>query len=532
MKKYLSICFILFLVTSYGQQRVISLYEGKAPGSESWNWQEGRMDSNMFHTPVVYNVVQPTLTVYPARSSIPTGTAVIIAPGGGFHILSINSEGTDVANWLSSRGVTAFVLKYRLVHSLTNDPVTELMDKMTKGADFQSTVAPVIPLAMKDGLEAVKYVRQHAAEFNINPNRIGFMGFSAGGTVTMSVAYNATDDNRPDFIAPIYAYVDPQIGSTVPKQKMPAFIVAASDDQLGLAPHSVRIYNQWLDAKQQAELHMYVRGGHGFGMRTQNIPTDAWISRFEDWLGVEGYLWPEKPTGWMANVSYQQYKKYQITQEENFHKDWGNLKRFEKANESDKNLSMKNAVVFMGNSITEGWLQTDSSYFAGRPYINRGISGQTTSQMLLRFREDVINLKPAVVVILAGTNDIAENTGPISIENIFGNLVSMAELARANNIKVVLSSVLPVYDYPWKPGMQPVEKIARLNSLIRDYCEKNNYVYLDYYSSMVDERKGMKAELASDGVHPTLEGYKIMEPLAENAIRKAISEKVKIKMKN
>ena len=209
-----------------------------------------------------------------------------------------------------------------------------------------------------------------------------------------------------------------------------------------------------------------------------------------------------------------------------FAQDWANTSRFKDANaQLAQPASGENRVVFMGNSITEGWIRTCPDYFAGKPYVNRGISGQTTPQMLVRFRPDVINLKPALVVILAGTNDIAGNTGPSTLEMILDNLISMAELAKANNIKVVLSSVLPAFDYPWKPGLEPAPKIVKLNEMIKNYAEKNNIVYLDYFSSMVDERNGLKKELSGDGVHPNLDGYKIMEPLAEAAIKMALKKK-------
>ena len=165
------------------------------------------------------------------------------------------------------------------------------------------------------------------------------------------------------------------------------------------------------------------------------------------------------------------------------------------------------------------------SFFLTRPYIKRGISGQTTPQMLLRFRQDVIDLKPAAVVILAGTNDIAGNTGPATLDQILSNISSMAELAKAHNIKVVLSSVLPAYDYPWKPDLQPAEKIVALNKMIKDYANKNGFIYLDYFSAMSDERHGLKAGLGDDGVHPNLAGYKIMEPLVEKAIAEALKKK-------
>jgi len=206
--------------------------------------------------------------------------------------------------------------------------------------------------------------------------------------------------------------------------------------------------------------------------------------------------------------------------------DWANTARYKNDNvKVGLPASGEKRVVFMGNSITEGWIRTDPDYFANKPYIARGISGQTTPQMLVRFRPDVINLKPALVVILAGTNDIAGNTGPSTLEMILDNLISMTELAKANNIKVVLSSVLPAFDYPWKPGMEPAPKIVKLNEMIKKYADTNGIVYLDYFSAMADERNGLKEELSGDGVHPNLAGYKIMEPLAEAAIKKALSQK-------
>jgi lysophospholipase L1-like esterase len=205
--------------------------------------------------------------------------------------------------------------------------------------------------------------------------------------------------------------------------------------------------------------------------------------------------------------------------------DWANLMRYAAENKTlEPPQPGERRVIFMGNSITEGWVKQDPDFFRGRPYIGRGISGQTTPQMLVRFRQDVIELKPSVVVILAGTNDIAGNTGPTTVETIMGNIASMAELAKGNKIQVVLSSVLPVFDYPWKPGLQPAEKIFELNGMIKRYAETNGLVYLDYFSAMADDRKGLKASLGDDGVHPNLSGYKIMEPLAELAIAEALKK--------
>lgn len=206
--------------------------------------------------------------------------------------------------------------------------------------------------------------------------------------------------------------------------------------------------------------------------------------------------------------------------------DFGDLTRYAEANKRlGPPAEGENRIVFMGNSITEFWGVIDSSFFNDKPYINRGISGQTSSQMLLRFRQDVIGLSPAVVVILAGTNDIAENTGPIALKDIFGNIVSMCELARANNIKVILSSVLPANDFNWHPGLKPAEKIIKLNQMIKHYCLENMIEYIDYYSNMVDSNEGLSKKYSDDGVHPTLAGYLVMEPLAEKAIRQSLEER-------
>ncbi len=206
--------------------------------------------------------------------------------------------------------------------------------------------------------------------------------------------------------------------------------------------------------------------------------------------------------------------------------DWPQLGHFAEANaQLPLPQPGEERVVFMGNSITIGWLNTAPEFFEGKPYINRGISGQTTPQMLLRFRQDVIALQPKVVVILAGTNDIAGNTGPATQEMILDNLKSMAELARANEIGVVLSSVLPAHDYPWRPGLEPHKKIPALNRAIEKYAKDNDIVYLDYYSAMANSQNGLDPELAADGVHPTKKGYELMAPLAETAIHQAMEKR-------
>jgi lysophospholipase L1-like esterase len=207
-------------------------------------------------------------------------------------------------------------------------------------------------------------------------------------------------------------------------------------------------------------------------------------------------------------------------------RDFANITRFDKANlELELHTKPNNRIVFMGNSITEGWIQMHSEFFKDRDYINRGIGGQTTPQMLLRFRQDVVDLNPKAVVILAGTNDIAGNTGYTSLETIIGNIKSMAEIANANGIKVIISSILPAIEYLWKPGLDPASKIITINKALKAYAEEKNFIYLDYYSAMVDDKGGLKVPdytAANDLVHPNKAGYLVMEELAEKAIMKAL----------
>lgn len=201
--------------------------------------------------------------------------------------------------------------------------------------------------------------------------------------------------------------------------------------------------------------------------------------------------------------------------------DWPNLKHFQKDNMTLSSLvSGEERIVFMGNSITIGWLNTHPEFFKGKPYVNRGISGQTTPQMLLRFRQDVINLQATTVVILAGINDIAQNTGPMTLEESAGNIFSMAELAMENNIKVILCSVLPAFEFPWRPGLNPATKVVKLNSMLKTYAKKHGLPYVDYFSATANDKNGLQADLGDDGVHPNLQGYKIMEPLLEKALKK------------
>ena len=244
-----------------------------------WEVGEKSFFSEVWQTPVVTNVSKPSLMVYTPKVR-KSDVAVIICPGGGQYGHSIESEGTQVAQWLNDHGVTAFVLKYRLVPT-GEDGTKQIMED---GDMVEVNARKLLPLSTSDAQHAIKYVRDNAEMYNIDPSRVGLMGFSAGGAVTMNTTYTTSEENLPDFIAPIYAWMNVVDKGGVPDKKMPMFVACASDDPLLLAPASVQLYQDWVKVKQEAELHMYTKGGHGFGMRDQGLPSDEWIEHFGTWL--------------------------------------------------------------------------------------------------------------------------------------------------------------------------------------------------------------------------------------------------------
>lgn len=270
-------------------QEVIPLYPGVPPGSVKESYPEKAYFSKAWNTDVVSNVTTPTLTVYKPAEGTSNGTGVVICPGGGFMALSITSEGIDVAKWLNARGVTAFVLKYRLAHS-GEDATEEFTALFKDRKKFEETIGKVIPLAMADGVAAVLYVRKHASEWGVSTDRVGVIGFSAGGTVSTAAGLKYSPEGRPVFMASIYGAAAILRNTPVPADAPPLFVTAATDDNLGLAPDSVALYNRWVGAHKSAELHMYATGGHGFGMHKRGTPSDTWIDRFGDWLEWQGWL--------------------------------------------------------------------------------------------------------------------------------------------------------------------------------------------------------------------------------------------------
>lgn len=269
----------VFLVAS-AQQTDIPLYEGPAPGSEVASWPETQIASSD-GLPRVANVTRPTLTVFAPAAGKGNGTGLVVAPGGGFRHLAIAHEGEQVARWLAERGVTVFVLKYRLMR--TGDAAASDAAEMVR----RRTAA--IPLAVADGLQAIRVVRSQATRYGLNPDRIGILGFSAGGWVAAAAALQGRGETRPSFAAPIYAAMPEDL--TAPPNPMPLFLVHADDDKTVIPVRtSVRLYESWKKSGASVELHIYSRGAHGFGMKPKNLPSDEWIRQFWAWLQTEGLV--------------------------------------------------------------------------------------------------------------------------------------------------------------------------------------------------------------------------------------------------
>ncbi|MBC7318283.1 alpha/beta hydrolase [Candidatus Bipolaricaulota bacterium] len=270
--------------------QVIDLFDGKVLDDPKMlaQWEQTLVE-NMWNTPIVYNVSRPTLHAFLPDARHATGVGIIICPGGAFVALSIENEGNEVARWVSIHGIAGFVLHYRLIPCRSNDPTREPIMFSPK---FLQQLQEILPLAMSDGLRAMEIVRANALKYLVDPAKVGILGFSAGGAVTASVMHNYAASSKPAFAALVYPafyeYVPKPKG--VPPDAPPVFLVAASDDELGLAHQTVEIYNAWIRAGKIAEMHIYSKGGHGFGMRKQGLPTDGWPERLLDFLKAEGFV--------------------------------------------------------------------------------------------------------------------------------------------------------------------------------------------------------------------------------------------------
>ncbi|AKA34095.1 alpha/beta hydrolase [Flagellimonas lutaonensis] len=290
--KPVSVLICLFAAVTTFAQEIVQLPMGNTKGIV-WAGAEKEYYSPIWYTQVVTNVSVPTMQVFRPSMEHNTGTAVIVAPGGGLYALSINSEGNDVAKWLNKKGITAFVLKYRLVPT-GEDGVAEITQLSMSDPDkIREEVAKVIPISIQDGLNAIAHVRKNASEYGVNPEKIGFMGFSASGAVTMGVGYNYSEENKPNFLVPVYPWTDAMPVQDPKPDAPPMIIICATDDPLRLAKGSVALYKSMLDAKKSVALHMYAKGGHGFGMRKQGLPSDHWIERFYEWSVAQGITQPK-----------------------------------------------------------------------------------------------------------------------------------------------------------------------------------------------------------------------------------------------
>lgn len=292
MKKFIITGLFFAGLMAVHAQKTIPLYPGKAPGTENWTQKEAQQFSQLFKTEVVYNVTQPSMLLFEADKTKANGTVIVIAPGGGFQSLSINREGIDMAKKLAENGITAVVLKYRLLETKSNDPAKEMMDNLKNRVDFDTRTAPIKAMAGDDIRTAISYIRNHAGELKINPEKLGVIGFSAGASVILETVFHSKDASTiPNFAASVYGGPSREILETaIPKSPLPLFICAASDDQLKLAPKSVQLYSKWQEAGQPAELHLYEKGGHGFGMGKQNLPVDQWSEVYLDWLRFHQFL--------------------------------------------------------------------------------------------------------------------------------------------------------------------------------------------------------------------------------------------------
>lgn len=283
-----SILFLLIL-TSYvvnAQLMEVRLYNNKPPGSENWTWTEKVNNNNSLKVMCVYNVVDPTLTVFTPDPALANGTAIIVCPGGGFHFLAIDHEGNNIASALVKKGFTVFVLKYRLVHISGDNPFDDMLNaEDPKAWDDESL--PVIPLAVADGRQAIHHVRTHAARYKVNPERIGIMGFSAGGMVAALTAFDYNDVNKPDFVAAIYADLPASRLGTVLPDAPPLYLACAQDDEFGFATHAINMYNKWYASNRPVEMHLFAKGGHGFGVGNPANTTYNWPDQFVNWLATQ-----------------------------------------------------------------------------------------------------------------------------------------------------------------------------------------------------------------------------------------------------
>ena len=355
--------------------------------------------------------------------------------------------------------------------------------------------------------KSIRFIQERDSLFRLDPNKIGLVGIGGSPKFLPHVPSAA-------FCASIFQKTDALSFKDLPID-LPLYVMSKAKDRTTVKA-LLKSYTKAVTAGKMISLEL---------LDTTDFPDNSTALRdkiqqalysYIDILYGHAPLYAEKTE---AQKQAENWKNFQKMIEDRMKNDWAWLNRY--AGDNDKlqeGTDDPDRVVFLGNSITEGWGMQVPEYFKQNNYINRGIGGQTTPQMLVRFREDVIDLKPARVIILAGINDIAQNTGPIEVETIFGNIISMAQLALINNIEPVLCSVLPAKGFLWNPDIDPIEKIKKLNKLLQSYAQQEDLIYVDYYSQMLDEEQGLQKIYTEDGVHPNIKGYEVMQHILENTI--------------
>lgn len=449
----------------------------------------------------------PQIDLYMPSNRYKDVPVLLSIPGGGYGFVSVGNEGVAVASYFCPRGIAIAVLKYRLPNGHENIPLS-------------------------DACRAMEILRDSASVWNLQGDKIGVMGFSAGGHLAASLCTKYTSDKaRPDYGVLVYPVIsaDPtiwhegsfanllgkkptkkqyqawSIDKQVTPKTPPCLLVACEDDKTVPVENSIRMYQALRDHQVETEMVLVPQGGHGWGFDKQ-IPkrdlVDAAITQF-----IFAQLGDKK------NADIVRIYRENIRREERA-QDWAKYYRYQQQNDSLIANKIPVKAVFMGNSITDNWGRWRPEFFEKYNCAARGISGQTSYQMLIRFQPDVIALHPEMVFLLVGTNDIACNNGPISDEHFMDNVRSMCELATLHHIRPIICSILPHRSFNWNHDVTGVaERVDRINAQLKAYAQAKGYDYVDYNSVMRAEDGGMRPELSNDGVHPYKEAYDLMESL-------------------
>ena len=478
---------------------IIPLYPDGAPDSNGYQPADEYVNKNGG----IFQTSEPRMDLY--RAEQPKAT-ILVCPGGGYLFTSVGNEGLKVAEYFVPRGYNIAVLKYRLPNGHENIP-------------------------LEDACRAMEMLRDSIAAWNLPSSQIAVMGFSAGGHLAASLLtkYNSPKA-RPDYGILVYPVIsmdstithsgscerllgkhptdqqrllwsaEKQVHADMP----PCLIVACQDDPTVKIENSLRFYQALTDAHVTASITMVPVGKHGWGF-SRTFPQRELIER-----SILEFLAQFHQTD-MLEPEYKHDAR---------RADWAQFGKYAEANNQLIEQKSKITTVFYGNSITEGWYKLRPDFFHSHGFVGRGISGQTTSEMLVRFRQDVIDLHPKNVVLLCGVNDIAQNNGSIAIEHVMGNIRSMCELAKANKIRPILCSALPARSFYWNPFiLDAPQQIQALNALISQYAKDNGILSVDYYSEMDEGDGGLKQGLSNDEVHPNDKGYEIMERIVLGALK-------------